>query len=194
MHPHHGRRLTLALSALMFVAIGTGTVGNCSPVITPQDTVEQFYTKYIEVHKSGGLPTQQELATMRTFLSKRLYALLSDALKYQAEWTKSHPDEPATGGAPPVRYKPPFVDGEYFASNFEGVRRFSIITTTPLNDDRWHVVVHFWYEAGSQGWEDSVVVIREDGRYIIDDVILSGRGPFNSSGRLTDLLRWRPQE
>ena len=193
MHPHHGRRVTLALSALMFAVIGIGTTGNCSPA-KPSATVEQFYTKYLEVHKSGGLPTQQELTTIRTFLSKRLYALLIDALTYQAEWRKSHPDKPATGGAPPVRYKPPFVDGEYFASNFEGLRRFSIITTTPLSDGRWRVVVHFWYEAGSQGWEDSVVVIREDGRYVIDDVVFSGRGAFSPSGRLTELLRRRPLE
>jgi len=183
----------LALSALVFTVTGVGTTGNCSPV-KPSDTVEQFYTKYLEAHKSGGLPTERELTTIREFLSRRLYALLRDALKYQAELTKSHPDEPATGGAPPVRYKPPFIDGEYFASNFEGVRRFSVTTTTPLSDARWRVVVHFWYEAGSEGWEDSVVVIREDGRYVVDDVVLSGRGPFNPSGRLTEILRWRPQE
>ena len=189
----HGLSLIVALNALM-LAFVLGLSGTSCSAAQPADSVQHFYAKYLKVHTSGGLPTEPELMILRPFLSKRLYALLGDALRYQANWAKSHPDEPAVSGAPPVIYKPPFIDGEYFAGNFEGIKRFAIAETKPLNGGRWQVFLHFWYEPESKGWEDSVVVLQEDGNYVIDDIVCGGHGQFNPPGRLSELLRSRSQE
>jgi hypothetical protein len=52
------------------------------------------------------------------------------------------------------------------------------------------VKVHFTADEGV-AWDDEVVVVKEDGRYVIDDVVLSGIGQFNPPGRLSTNLASR---
>jgi hypothetical protein len=52
------------------------------------------------------------------------------------------------------------------------------------------VKIHFTADEGV-AWDDEAVVIKEDGRYVIDDVLLSGIGPFNPPGRLSTNLESR---
>lgn len=51
--------------------------------------------------------------------------------------------------------------------------------------------MHFWDDPSLAGWEDTVIVTEQRGRYVIDDVLFSGGGPFNPSGRLSDGLKSR---
>jgi hypothetical protein len=54
--------------------------------------------------------------------------------------------------------------------------------------------VHVRFSRDSARWEDAVLVIKEDGRYVIDDVLFSGAGEFNPSGRLSEQLTWREED
>ena len=116
--------------------------------------------------------------------------LIVEALQYQELYIASHPDEPSTAG-PPVIYKPPFVDGDYFSSLFEGPKSFKVGQTFAGGNRSWRVHVHFSYDPSLTGWEDVIIVTEQRGRYVIDDILYSGVGPFNPSGRLSDCLKQR---
>lgn len=134
--------------------------------------------------------TRANRERLRPFLSDNLNRLITAALEYQTEFIKSHPDEPSPTG-PPVSYKPPFVDGDYFSSLFEGPTSFKVVRTVRDGKASWRVPVHFWYDRSLPGWEDVVIAAQERGRYVIDDVEFSGAGPFNPSGRLSARLKYR---
>jgi hypothetical protein len=158
---------------------------------SPNTVVEQFYTTYL-AHGIGGLPAGDELEQLKPFLSDNLNRLIADALKYQERFIASHPDEQMPN-APPIKYKPPFVDGDYFSSLFEGPRSFKVARTAAEPNGSWQVYVHFWYDPSLEGWEDVIIVAKQRGRYVIDDVLFSGAGEFNPSGRLSDRLKSREE-
>ena len=165
-------RRTGRLRAALFVLLITATGAAAT---SPATAVRNFYTTYLK-HRSGGLPDGRELERLRPMLSARLYDSIVAALRYQDSYKKKNPDD-----------KPPFVDGDYFSSLFEGPSSFKVGETT--NDG---VRVNFAYEDAR--WTDTVVVIQEQGRYVVDDVIFSGVGEFNPAGRLSERLQARDAE
>jgi hypothetical protein len=167
--------------------------GECAPAASPGATVKRFYSAYIP-SRQGGLPEGKELERLAPFLSRRLHGLIVAALSYREAWIKRHPDEPVKDGGPPIIYKPPFVDGDHFSSVFEGPKRFKVRRSVPDGAGAWRVHIHFWYEAGTEGWEDVVLVRKEHNRYVIDDVLLTGAGPFNPAGRLSEVLQVRDED
>ena len=150
---------------------------------SPGTIVSRFYTTYVQLQPAG-LPTPEQQKELAPYLSRRLLGLMDAARAYSEKAGKAHPDE-----------KPPFVDGCLFASVFEGPKAFRIGGTV-VEGQGFKVQVHF---VGDQGvaWDDHVLLVREDGRYVIDDVLFSGVGAFNPPGRLSATLESRegePQE
>lgn len=143
----------------------------------PGSVVAAFYAEYLDL-RPAGLPTTAQQEALGPYLSRRLLGLMDAARGYQAKEAKAHPDE-----------KPPFVDGCLFASLFEGPQTFEVGPAV-ADSQGFKVPVHFTYEK-DVAWDDEVVVIKEDGRYVIDDVLLSGVGPFNPPGRLSTNLASR---
>lgn len=144
----------------------------------PAAVVRGFYTEYIKT-KPAGLPTVAQQRTLAPYLSRRILGLMDAARAYQEQEAKAHPDD-----------KPPFVDGCLFASLFEGPKTFKVGTAV-ADGPGFKVPVHFTYEK-DVAWDDEAVVIKaEDGRYVIDDVILGGAGQFNPPGRLSTNLASR---
>jgi hypothetical protein len=183
------RRPILGLVILLIVFAGCYKALNPDG---PSTVVEQFYSTYLS-DRRGGLPSGRQLERLRPFLSDNLNRFIVAALQYQERFIASHPDEPQRTG-PPVIYKPPFVDGDYFSSMFEGPKSFEVARTEPGPNGSWRVHVHFWYDRSLPGWEDVIVVTDQRGRYVIDDVLFSGAGPFNPSGRLSDRLKQREDQ
>ena len=145
---------------------------------TPSSVVAAFYKSYVDA-PFGGIPSRAQQDAMNAGLSRRLLGLLEQARSVQEEFIRKHPDE-----------KPPWSDGCLFASLFECPRRFRVSRVSRQADGAFRVQVHFWYEDSLAGWEDAVVVRREGGRLVIDDILLSGAGPFNPPGRLSSNLQW----
>ena len=157
---------------------------------SPAGVVAAFYKTYKSLRSSGGLPNRKDLPALKPFLSTRLHGLIVDALDYHDEWVKRYRNEPPREGGPSVTRKPPFANGEYFASHFDGFHSFAIEGTARGPDETWKVTVRFQCEAAEE-WRDAVLVRREASRYVIDDVALAGSGSFSPGGRLSDALRWR---
>ena len=159
-----------------FAAALLAVLGGCASAQRPESVVDAFYSAYLP-GRSGGLPSGDELRRLQPFLSQRLYGLIVAALEHQEDWVKRNPPDE----------KPPFVDGDYFSSLFEGPGSFQVSRTEAVPDG-WHVHVHFKY-GSAPDWEDVIVVKQENGRYVIDDVLFSGAGEFNPPGRLSDRLK-----
>jgi hypothetical protein len=177
-----GMTLAAALTAGEFPAVAGQHSGE-----SPRTVVADFYAAYVP-NRQGGLPGGAELQRIAPFLSRRLHGLIVAANAYVEGWVRRHPAEPAVDGLPPGELKPPFVDGDYFSSLFEGPKSFKVSRVVPGRKGSWNVYVRFWYEADAEGWEDAVIVIAERGHYKIDDVVYSGAGPFNPPGRLSRRL------
>jgi hypothetical protein len=175
---------------LLFCLTSSLLLPGCATLAPPEvpDVVARFYVMRIE-NPTAGLPSGERLEELRPLLSRRLDGLIRDALEYQARFIAEHPDVPSPDGGPPEVFKPPFVDGDYFTSLFEGPRGFELARVSSTKA-RWEVTVRFWYPPDAE-WADRVVVIEDDGRYVIDDVIYSGAGPFNPAGRLSVTLQAR---
>ena len=163
-----------ALLAVLAFGATTALAGEGSE---PAAAVSGFYATYIKLSPAG-LPTAAQQKELAPYLSRRLLALMDAARAYQEKEAKAHPDE-----------KPPFVDGCLFASLFEGPKAFKVGTAV-ADGAASKVKVHFTAEEGV-AWDDEVVVIKEEGRYVIDDVLLSGIGQFNPPGRLSTNLESR---
>ena len=156
--------------------------------------VRNFYASYPKVHRPGGLPTAAELKQLEPFLSASLRLLIIEANEYSARYQRQHPDE-----------KPPFVDGDYFCSNFEGFSRFEIAGVDKRRSG-YRVVVRFEYDSPPDAdgaaedtakakdvvrWEDAVILVESGGGWAIDDVEYHAPWPFANHGRLSQALRAR---
>jgi hypothetical protein len=144
---------------------------------TPDRPVTEFYNLYLKL-KPIGLPTREQEQAMAPYLSERLRRLLGQAHSYKEAFMRKNPED-----------KPPWADGCLFASLFEGPKRFKISKVIANSDGTSMVTVHFWYDSQVANWEDKVIVRREGGRFVIDDFVLSGVGPFNPPGRLSEMLK-----
>jgi len=78
------------------------------------------------------------------------------------------------------------ADGCLFASLFEGPTSFDVGDVAYGRSDI-RVAVRFRYGTDTH-WQDEIVVRRERGVYVIDDVVFAGAGPFNPPGRLSEAL------
>lgn len=149
---------------------------------SPRRPVEDFYRLYLKT-KPIGLPTQEQQQAMAPYLSMRLLGLIDEARSYQETFKRQNSDE-----------KPPWVDGCLFASLFEGPTRFKVSNVVANSDGTSTVKVHFWHETSDgqiSDWEDAVMVRKEGERFVIDDFLMSGAGPFNPPGRLSEDLKYR---
>ena len=167
---------TAAVAPLVMSAL-FATPGVARADSDPAAVVTGFYQTYIKLSPPG-LPTAAQQKELAPYLSRRLLGLMDAARAYQEKEAKAHPDE-----------KPPFVDGCLFASLFEGPKTFKVGTAVAEGQGS-KVKVHFTADQGVS-WDDEVVVVKEDGRYVIDDVVLSGIGQFNPPGRLSTNLQSR---
>lgn len=147
----------------------------------PATTVEEFYRVYI-AKRPAGLPDGAELERLKRYLSSHLYDLIVQANAYSREFAKKHPGD-----------KPPFVDGDHFSSVFEGPKSYEVVY---VGRRRNSVDVHVKFRGapGTPEWTDVVVLVKENHRYVIDDVRYSGAGAFNPAGLLSVTLLSRTDD
>ena len=155
---------------------------------TPEYAANQFYSTVMAINEKGCLPDENESRQLAPFMSKRLTALLRDALTYREQFIRDHPPKRTKEGYL-IHDKPPFVDGDCFSSHVEGVTRFTI-GTSQESDGRYRIDLNLLYIDKMNpdkpfAWTDAVIAIKEDGRFVVDDMEFLGDWPYGNHGLLS---------
>jgi len=167
-------RLILSLATLL----GLGCTA--PEVAEPQEQrqssiVKQFYGTVI-LEPVFGVPTDRELSVIAAYLSKRLFAKLLEAKQAEACARQRH------GGT-----EPPLLQGALFMSLFEGAHR----QTRIVPDDApggWLVDLTYGEGATVVSWSDRVVLTKQNGSWVIDEIEFLGGWPFSNQGKLSERL------
>ena len=161
-------------SLLVFLA----AVG-CQSAPAPNATsvVQQFYRTAIADSVSGA-PTARQLASLSPYLSDTLRVLLVAARnRTEADMARA-PGE-----------KPSFAEGDLFSSLFEGPNAAEVVADSARGAARV-ATVRMTTNGASPAvtWTDRVVLVLQNGRYVIDDVEYSGKWDFATKGTLKSTL------
>ena len=148
-----------------------------APAEAPDTLVTRFYGAVIAARETGA-PSAAALAAWRPMLSDTLHALLEAARALRAADEARAPDE-----------KPAFAEGDLFSSLFEGPTSVTV-TAVDSADGAWRVTVLMRYVGATPEteWTDTVLVLEERGRRVVDDVAYGGTWDFASQGRLRRAL------
>jgi hypothetical protein len=143
------------------------------------DAAQAFYRMHLEL-KASGLPVGEDLARYRPMLSRRLLALMAPAARERDRMIAQEPG-----------LKPPYIEGDLFTSAFEGASAFKLGKRSVLGPDRESFEIELSYTQAGAGshWKDRVQMLREDGRWKLDDVEYGGDWDFAAHGRLSDTLK-----
>jgi hypothetical protein len=144
-----------------------------------KSTVRGFYDTYLKLRPSG-VPTKGQQNDFKKLISSGLSNLLDEAATL--EDTSRAPDSPA----------PPRLEGDVFTSLDEGaisyqISRCDIESSTAMCvieltniDDRTR---------GKLSWKDRVFLVRENDRWVVDDIEYFGDKQYMHKGRLKDVLK-----
>ena len=170
--------------ALALIAV-SAVVGQASapPRLDRQQVqrVSRFYRFVISL-KNSGVPSRTVIERMSPQISTRFRNLLVQA--------RTAEDRHANEMKEP---EPPLVEGSLFFSLFEGADRLGRISPE-MDQGRVTCLVTLEYgdpkdPKGFARWRDRAVLIKERGRWVVDDLELLGKWPFGFKGKLSDLLR-----
>jgi hypothetical protein len=143
---------------------------------TPAGVVQGFYA--LDAVHAGGAMDADALAKAAPMLTRELAAALERA---RAERDRALQENPGD--------KPPYVEGALFSSLFEGYSK-ALPLTVATEGDHARVPVCFAYadDSGRTEWTDTVVLLKQDGAWRIDDVAYGGQWDFANTGTLRDAL------
>ena len=175
-HPYKQmKRLQLSLAAGLLVAL---TFGETHAVAqqSPREAASEFYTLVIREAPSG-LPDEAEMRLFRPRLSRGLRTLFARAYREQARAMREHPDE-----------KPPLVEGCLFSCSFEGPKQFKV-GGTKISGRFAYVAVEQGSEPdASARWTDTLVLVKERGRWLVWDVRMGCTWDFRMGPTLRAML------
>ena len=162
---------------LVAAALACPTASPAAADSAAQDTARQFYSACLKL-KPSGLPTGEQMKTLAPLLSAELVKLIASARRTQEEFIRKHPDD-----------KPPWIEGDLFASNFEGVSSFKL-GTAAFNADKASIPVYLEYRDGKDvmRWIDVVVLERANKRWRVWDIYMNAPWPFRSGPNLRAML------
>ena len=168
------------LFSVLAVFLGVGRLSAEGPAVDHGDPTAVARVFYSELRRLGvsGLPGEQAWMKLKPFCSESLGGLLELAVKEQVEFIERHPDE-----------KPPWIEGDLFSSLFEGPRQFST-GAAKISGETAEVVVECSHTEGGDTvkWSDVLLLVREGGKWLIDDVSYGGTWDFANSGTLKEAL------
>lgn len=143
---------------------------------SPHQVASEFYTLVVREDPSG-LPEARQMRLFAPYLSRSLRGLFAGAQKEQDEAVRARPDE-----------KPPNVDGCLFSCLFEGPKRFRL--NKPRLEGRFaYVGVEQSGEAdGDVKWTDTLVLVKERGRWLVWDIRMGCSWAFRMGPTLRSML------
>jgi hypothetical protein len=131
-----------------------------------------------ELHQEriSGLPSPEQWKRLAPLVTPELYSIFGQALHYQQEQIRKHPDE-----------KPYWVEGDLFGSFYEGVTSWEIGEPSASPGVDATVRVNNTYLATGQApitWADTLVFKQRDGRWLLDDIRMGSDWDFESGESL----------
>lgn len=166
-------RFTLALLFGLFL------LGGCKGTITADpsvETVKAFYNWRIAKDISG-VPTKEQLNDMRPYLSKELSELLTQT-------TSDYGPSDTRSAARTIE------NGDWFTSMFDGPTSFRV------GEVRSEGTLHYVsvrFTAAKQlpavNWHDQIVVVEEEGKHVIANVVYENHWAFKDDATLIDVLK-----
>ena len=154
-------------------------LSGCAATQTPTRVVERFYATRIDSRMTGA-PTPAELESVAPYLTPELRDLLAEARMLHDQEEVAASDE-----------KPAFAEGDFFSSLFEGPTAFRVVGDDGGKVGAHRVAVRFTYAnaAAALSWQDTVVVVHQEGGWAIADVEYEGDWDFASRGTLRSNLK-----
>ena len=165
------RWLLAIVAACLFCACG-GTL-TADPKI---ETVKAFYNWRID-QNINGVPTQDQLEAMEPYLSKELTGLLKETSRDYSPADKS--SDART-----------IENGDWFTSMFDGPTSFRV-GEVQNTGNRYLVSVRFTsaQQLPAVNWHDRIVVVEEDGKHVIANVVFENHWAFKDDATLIDALK-----
>lgn len=152
----------------------------CAPSVprSPDEVVSQWYTM-LDALGTHTVPEPRALDALRPFMSDTLHHLMQ----------RAHAVRDSVRALVP-REKPPFADGELFASLFEGYTAWNPQRTQTVGDTAL-VLMAFVNDTQKPEvrWADTVIVVRERDRYVVTDVRYGAGWDFAARGTLQHALQ-----
>jgi len=170
---------------LLHFIFGIGFLAACSCTGPDGDiklktkTISSFYS-IITSRDPMGIPDTGDRNRLAPYISAGLRSLLAGGMEAEKKY--------AAASREPV---PPMIEGSLFVSLFEGADSFGAIT--PEGGSPVTFLVELAYRDRLPGghdvrWKDRVFLIRENGRWVIDDIELLGTWDFARKGRIKHIL------
>ena len=194
-HPENDRPSTRAaltcrpvIRTFIGLAVVLGLMG-CASVSIDRETsqqqravVQDFYDKVMTMNVHG-LPTPAELSELEPLMSERLVSLLNQAYSRQAREQTRHKGT-----------EPPLIQGSIFFSLFEGATR--LISIEPDDSPNMWAVTLAYSQPDTEAfsWTDEVLLSRESGQWVVDDIDLLGKWDFARTGWVSNALLAAIQE
>ena len=116
-------------------------------------------------------------------LSRELSDLIAAAGREQQTFIKEQPDE-----------KPPWIEGNLFASNYEGIHSFTLGTPS-INENKASIPVYLEYREGKTvvKWIDVIVLEKADKEWRVWDIFMNAPWDFKSGPSLRAMLSTNEQ-
>lgn len=136
-------------------------------------TAERFYKLYLKINPRG-LPTEDEMKEFAPLFSQELNTLIDKARSEQQRFIKEHPDE-----------KPPWIEGNLFASLYEGAHSFTL-GAPAYSADKASFPVYLEYREGKEvsKWIDVITLEKVNNQWLVWDIFLNGPWDFRSGPSL----------
>jgi hypothetical protein len=176
-HPCRVKTLSLASFFLVAIVLPAFSVDPKVDHGNPETVARVFYSELRRLGVSG-LPGEEDWAHLKPFCSETLGAALDLAVKEQIEFMRKNPDE-----------KPPWIEGDLFSSLFEGPKQF-VVGGAVIKGETAEVPVECTHTEGGETvkWSDTLLLVKEGGKWLIDDVSYGGTWDFANSGTLKEAL------
>ena len=141
----------------------------------PDEAARAFYAVYISARVSG-VPSRRDQLRFAPTISERLASALLAASDAEARHLKSTKNQ-----------EPPLWEGDVFSSLFEGATRAEVGNCAMTGERAQCDVTLAYRDAATrneQTWHDRVVLVRERGVWLVDDIAYGATWSFGPKGTL----------
>lgn len=126
-----------------------------------------FYEALLK-HQPRGLPTEEQMKVFSPLFCNEINEGIAKARDEQQKFMREHPGD-----------KPPWIEGNLFASLYEGVSSFSLGEPS-VDGHKTSIPVYLRYDNGEEHarWIDVIVLEHKDNQHRVWDIFLNGPWGF----------------